>query len=334
MKRKVVPTCAAADDDDFAAVVYARSTERKTRRGEITSDEGGQSSRAESLPQKKKEKEFAWMDSEEEEEGGGEEVMEAGEQENRNGLERSRGRVRKDDHGTHRSEEHGAHGTQDPEKDGDSGQEDEDVSAGALDQVQSFGRLMLLAPSLHRQLRDGNMSPVDVAAACRALGRTKFFDGELLEDLGEALRKLLRKERLSVAQAHDAVECLSVLNAYDKGVFSAVASAFRSKTALLEPAIRSAWLKAFQGFGHNLEKDFLQTLEVPPLFPNSPCYKRIRCYHLGSCALGSLCTFSHDPKAPLTLETELARASPVIMTHCQETMGRDKKGSCAYGLMR
>merc|ERR1711933_249709 len=103
----------------------------------------------------------------------------------------------------------------------------------------------------------------------------------------------------------------------------AVAGAFRSKTSSLEYAIRSMWLEVFRSAGHDLEKDFLQMLEVPPLSPISPGFRKIRCRHhtQGSCALEQACTYSHDPRAPPSLEIDsgIVRTSPLVMTQNQYT---------------
>ncbi|CAE7605920.1 unnamed protein product [Symbiodinium natans] len=64
-----------------------------------------------------------------------------------------------------------------------SGSEDEnaDVSAGTLDGVETFGRMMVLAPALLKKLP--RMLPEDAAAACRALSRTKFFDNDIIRSV-------------------------------------------------------------------------------------------------------------------------------------------------------
>ena len=43
---------------------------------------------------------------------------------------------------------------------------------------------MILSPALRKKLR--RMSAENVAAACRAMGRTKFFDGDIIRDLNDA----------------------------------------------------------------------------------------------------------------------------------------------------
>jgi len=169
------------------------------------------------------------------------------------------------------SEKHGDHA------DAKTSEENRDeVCVESLDEVQSFGRMMLLAPSLQNDLCGGKLEPAVVVAACRALGRAKFFDHELLEALFACLRQLLLADKLDVAQANDALLCLDALNAYDRGVLSALAASFRSKTSTLEPAMRSSWLEVFRRFEHKIEKDFLQMLEVPPLIPANPSYRRVR----------------------------------------------------------
>lgn len=247
---------------------------------------------------RRKEKAFAWMDSEDEEEG-----------------------ADKDDDG-------------DEQKDD---LEDEDVSVQKLDMVQSFGRMMLLAPALQKKLKDGSMGPEDATATCRALARTKFFDGDLLEDLSALVRKLLRSDRLSASQTGDAILCLKALNYHDKSLFSTVASVFKPRAAELEASIRLAWLEAFRGFNHATERDFQQMLEVPPVATTSPSYRKVRCSHhaRGRCELGSSCTFSHDMRAPLSLADEARqdtwRTKTVMLTQDQKTLGNGAYGRGPLG---
>jgi len=136
-----------------------------------------------------------------------------------------------------------------------------------------------------------------------------------------------------VAQTHDAILCLKTLNAYDKSIFSAVAKAFKAKTGSMDAAMRNIWLEIFKSFGHDLEKDFLQLLEVPPVPPTMPSYRKVRCWHhsRGLCVLDSACTFSHDQRAPLSLveggREDWWRSKSVMMTQNQKSLGDG-----AYGL--
>merc|ERR1719277_1559176 len=97
-------------------------------------------------------------------------------------------------------------------------------------------------------------------------------------------------------------------------------------------ATRSVWLQVFKEFGHDADKDFLQMLEVPLLPATSPSFRRIRCFHFskGACVLGSVCTFSHDQRAPLSLadggNEDWWRSKPLVMTQCQKSMGQGVYG--------
>jgi len=208
------------------------------------------------------------------------------------------------------------------------------VDVMVLDQVQSFGRMMLLAPTLRKKLQavateglaGGALDPAEVASACRALARTKFFDAELLADLGAAMRRLLTECEMDVQQTNDVIKCLWALNAYEKSVFSAVASAFKSRIIGLDASIRMAWLEVYKGFGHAENPDFMQLLEVPPEPPTSAKYLKVRCrfFERGCCALDKSCSFAHDLRAPLFLDNDTLgsmRAKPVVMTHNQKNMG-------------
>jgi len=300
-KRKATVKCAAAnDDEDLGSLFEAKAddkVEEKKARIEPTEEPAEAAGSGQSTGRRKKE--FAWMDSESEEGEAAGETQEGAED-----------------------------GAEEKKED-----EEVEVSAEALDQVQSFGRMMLLAPSLQKWLQCGRRGPADIVAACRALARTKFFDGDIIEDIYAVLRKLLRGDRLDLAQTNDAITCLKTLNAYDKAVFSAVAKAFKAKTGSMETQMRNAWLEIFKGFGHDLEKDFIQLLEVPPVPPTMPGYRKVRCWHhsRGVCVLDSACTFSHDSRAPLSLgeggREDWWRSKSVMMTQNQKTLGDG-----AYGL--
>lgn len=309
VKRSKALTCAAADDDSLGSASDTCHEGKRTRQEPAETKSEGQDPGASGHAAKRKEKEFAWMDSDDE----GEEEDEEEEREEHAPLPNQ---------GIKSSEKHGDHA------DAKTSEENRDeVCVESLDEVQSFGRMMLLAPSLQNDLSGGKLEPAVVVAACRALGRAKFFDHELLEALFACLRQLLLADKLDVAQANDALLCLDALNAYDRGVLSAVAASFRSKTSTLEPAMRSSWLEVFRRFEHKIEKDFLQMLEVPPLIPANPSYRRVRCWHFsrGSCVLDKMCTFSHDSRAPLSLADggveDWWRAKPLVMTQNQKTLG-------------
>lgn len=204
-------------------------------------------------------------------------------------------------------------------------EENQDVSGEVLDQVQSFGKMMILAPALQKKLR--RMSPENVAAACRAMGRTRFFDGDILRDLHDVLKRLLQRDQLTAQQANDAVQCLWEINSYSQPVLGALATSFKGKIGTMEPVYRQMWLEIFKSFKHDEDKDFQQLLETPPLTSVSPGYQKIRCFHhsKGFCAVGEkACTYSHNPRAPLSLEMSFGpvRSSPLVMTQNQYTMGR------------
>lgn len=186
-------------------------------------------------------------------------------------------------------------------------EEDEDkVNAEELNNVQSFGRMVILAPALLKWFRSGSMTPADVGTACSALERTKFFDGDILEELYVLLKKLFEQDRLSLEQAHNALLCLHTLNAFDESVFCAAAAAFFGRTASMESGLRNVWAEMFQRVSDEKVKKFVQLLQVPPLDPTNPGYRKLRCTVLnhGHCLFGSSCSFSHETSAPLSFEND------------------------------
>jgi len=329
-KRKApaaVTICATtgASDGESGEDKAGRHYQEKRSRTE-TSDEPADAAGPSTVPMAKKKKEFAWMDSDEEDGEGSGQAQEGD----------------KDGEGSGQTQEHdkaaAESGGQGPKKAGEEqGDSDEnvEVTVEVLNEVQSFGRMMLMAPSLRKWLQSGRREPADAVAACLALARTRFFDADLLEDLYAVLRKLLRSERLDNAQTHGVILCLKELNVYDKAVFSAIARAFKAKTGTLDASARALWLDIFRGYGHEVEKDFLQLLEVPPLAPTMPSYRKVRCWHhsKGICVLEGTCSYSHDARAPLSLveggREDWWRSKSVMMTQNQKTLGDG-----AYGLGR
>merc|ERR1712194_284415 len=152
------------------------------------------------------------------------------------------------------------------------------------------------------------------------------------------LLKLFAASQLSPAQTNDVVRCLRELNAYDRGVCSAIARCFVEKTSELDAAMRQEWLESFRAFKHEHEADFLQFLEVPPVPPIHANYRKVRCLHFcrGTCAVGSTCTFSHDPHAPLSLtdganEDWWKSKASIMMTSNQRTLGQGSYGTGPLG---
>eukprot|EP00747_Dinoflagellata_sp_TGD_P170882 gnl/TRDRNA2_/TRDRNA2_203609_c0_seq1.p1 gnl/TRDRNA2_/TRDRNA2_203609_c0~~gnl/TRDRNA2_/TRDRNA2_203609_c0_seq1.p1 ORF type:complete len:334 (-),score=82.35 gnl/TRDRNA2_/TRDRNA2_203609_c0_seq1:22-1023(-) len=215
--------------------------------------------------------------------------------------------------------------------------DDEEATLDNLDAVQSVGRMMLLSDSLKEKLITDALGAGEVAAACRALARSKFFDAELLEDLCATLQAMLRGDKLMTEHVTDAITCLKELNYYKKDVFSAVALAFKPKVSVLSTLPRSTWLKAMRGLGHASDLDFMQMLEVPPLLPGSPNFRVVKCnfFAKGNCALGASCTYAHNNNAPLSLDVggkeDAWRKRSVMMTHEQKYVFKevDKRGQTA-----
>lgn len=312
----------------------AKSSSSSKREEKETDDASG--------AKRKKEKEFAWMDSDEEEEADGKAGSQAKQVAKTAERHRSRSRAssqqaqkrrsrsrdkRRNSRSRRRSQsrrEQSQKAAKEKKEKRDS-EENQDVSGEVLDQVQSFGKMMILAPALQKKLR--RMSPENVAAACRAMGRTRFFDGDILRDLHDVLKRLLQRDQLTAQQANDAVQCLWEINSYSQPVLGALATSFKGKIGTMEPVYRQMWLEIFKSFKHDEDKDFQQLLETPPLTSVSPGYQKIRCFHhsKGFCAVGEkACTYSHNPRAPLSLEMSFGpvRSSPLVMTQNQYTMGR------------
>merc|ERR1719277_453790 len=126
-----------------------------------------------------------------------------------------------------------------------------DVTVESLDGIQSFGRMVLCAPQLQKLIRKGKLTTAELLATCRALARTKFFDGDMFEDLHSELRNLLRGDKLDVQQMDEVMLFIYTLNAYDKKLFGAIARSFKAKTATMDAEMRESWLGLYIKFKHD-----------------------------------------------------------------------------------
>lgn len=315
MKRKATARCAAANDDEelvfdvpptSTAAAPTRADSDGKRRKDASLTDGSEAAAvgpdgAAPAVAKKKVKEFAWMDSDDDEadlETEPEKMAEAAKEEN---------------------------------------DEDVEATSESLEAVQSFGRMIQLAPALQKRLRSGEMVSEDVVAAFRAMARTKFFDGEILEDLSSELQKMVLSAKLDIIQTNDVIQCLWTLNAYEQGVFTAIANFFRGRTMLMEASMRKAWLQIFNKFGHVHEADFIQLLDIPQVLPTSPAFRKIRCQYFatGSCAFGEACSFLHDMHAPMSLDfgSDIIGGKQTVMTANQESVGCTQYGISGRGNM-
>lgn len=301
MKRKTTVRCAAANDEDDLGALFDEAEERKSKSAKHSQSDACEADEAllAEVKPKRKEKAFAWMDSDDEDQDGDDEVA---------------------------------------PNEGEKKEAREQISESTLDSVQSFGRMMLLVPELQKRLRSGDLSGLEMAAACRAIGRTKFFDGDLLEVLYPTLQQMLRHGKIDLQHVQDVVSCLWTINAYDKGVFCALAACSRSVVGKLSRDTREQFFSICKAFRHEEDQDFLQMLETPPLEITSLGYKKLRCKHFaaGGCLLANGCTFAHDMKAPLAVDElngglmQMKDIKRVVMTANQESMG-NRNGVQQYG---
>lgn len=327
--RKVSVRCAAAnddEDDDDEDNVFVSRVPKRPREGKAAGSSSAAASSEQHSPiKKKKEKEFAWMESDDEDD-----AEPSGKRKDADAAASSK---KKEFAWMESDDEDDAKDNAKPsgEQTRDAVAEDE-ATLENLEAVQSFGRMMLLMESLHDKLKARSLGAEEVAAACRALGRAKFFDGELLESLSSHLRAMIFSDKLSAEQVSDVMTCFWELNYYKKDVFSAVAKIFKSEIhqANLGPMDRGTWLEVMRALNHETDLDFMQLLEVPPLPPTNPSYRRIKCqfFARGNCALGEVCTWAHSDKAPLSLDMggneDAWRKRSVIMTHCQKYVFKEK----------
>jgi len=301
--------CSAANDSDDSSDGSekrrrAKRQDRKDRTSQTSrskKDAVGYSSSKKSAvvekspPRKKakKEKEFAWMDSEDEE--ASDEEVKQDKQEKQ-------------------------------ETDND------EVTLEKLDAVERFGQMMVLQDSLHQKLKNGALGPPEIAAACRALARSRFFDGDILDDICKSLQKMINEDKLGEAETTDAIVCLKELNYYKHDVFAAIAKNFKPKIRMLSPVARATWLEVMQSLNHKSDRDFLQVLEILPLLPVNPGYRKVKCAFFAkdnTCALGESCTFAHNEFAPVSLDgtssEDAWRRRSVIMTHEQKYVFKEKE---------
>jgi len=216
-------------------------------------------------------------------------------------------------------------------------EEELQVTVATLNEIQSFGRMMLYSEALSKKLRKGKPTLAELVAAVQAMARSKFFDGDMLEDFYSEIRNLLRADKIEAAQVSEIMYALHSLNAYEKRLFSAIARTFKSKVGTLDSKTQQDWHLAFTDFKHGEDQDFLQMLEASPLSATNPAYRKVRCQHhqKGTCVLDKACSFSHDPRAPLTLEVngkeDYWRTGALVMTNNQRSLGGATYGGTKFG---
>lgn len=125
--------------------------------------------------------------------------------------------------------------------------------------VETLSQLLRMAPALQEKAR--RMSLGDLAAACEAAARVRFYDAAVFGAVKAAVRGHLRG-RGSFQAGHIAsiVTSLAELNAYDRELFSAAARTLEHGTGLLEGLSRRRILDAFRKVKHDSDQEFLSNL--------------------------------------------------------------------------
>jgi len=179
----------------------------------------------------------------------------------------------------------------DSDDDGSKSSEEPLAKEVPLDEVTSLSQMARLAPGLRAKLRGGDVRPREMCALCRAAAKTKFFDGELFEELFAVLPKELRRGRFSREEMLDIICGLSGLNAYNAGVFDAACAALTPSVAGLPSADRERIKAALSAVKHDAGSAFMGELRGKKASDNRDlCELFVR----GQCKMGPRCKLSHD----------------------------------------
>merc|ERR1712125_109858 len=117
-----------------------------------------------------------------------------------------------------------------------------------------------MAPGLRKKLQRGEVRTRDMCILCRVAAKTKFFAGDLFEELFPVLKKDLKRRKLSAEEATEIMCCLASLNAYNADVFDAACSCLQPDLQSLASAERENIKAALASVKHDAGSTFMSAL--------------------------------------------------------------------------
>lgn len=175
--------------------------------------------------------------------------------------------------------------------DGGSSSEAPPAKEVPLHEVESLSQMARLAPGLKAKLAKGELRSREMCTLVRVAAKTKFFDGELFEELFKELPDALRRKRLSTDETVEVICSLSGLNAYNARVFDEACASMQSSVASFSSVARERIRAALAAVRHDAGAAFMGELKGKKATDNRPlCELFVR----GQCKMGPKCKLSHD----------------------------------------
>lgn len=161
-----------------------------------------------------------------------------------------------------------------------------------IEEVETLGQMALLAPSLEKRLKSGEVRTRELCAVTHALERSKYFDADLLTLLWKELKRIIKRRQLTPTEIVSVMCSLSGLNAYDEAMFEAACSALAPEVSLLSEADKARLLAALKKVNHDPGEEVSEGLQKTQRKGDgrAPCPMFWR----GQCKWGPKCKLSHD----------------------------------------
>mmetsp|Transcript_39262 Transcript_39262/g.108198 ORF Transcript_39262/g.108198 Transcript_39262/m.108198 type:complete len:310 (-) Transcript_39262:34-963(-) len=133
----------------------------------------------------------------------------------------------------------------------------------AVSDVTSFSDFVRHSEQLVKLVR--SMTMPDLVVLCKNMAHAKYYDGDLMSEVWRALRSHIPRGQYGLAEITDVVISLKDLNAYDQGVFNAVAIVVLPKMPFVSREQRQLLADAYQDLRHQGDDDFIKALSKVPL---------------------------------------------------------------------